>query len=116
MCSSPGETLSGIVGEAPRRHVGFPQAQKAFIERGLASAAAARKAGKYVSSVAMLRKLSRRLEKARKRETNGSTGSPFLRELIISFRDSGHVALLEIEAPRTLTLLALRLQRDEGYH
>ena len=53
--------------EAVRRNVEFRQAQKAFIERGLASAAAAKKSGRYVSSPAMLGKLSRRLEKARKR-------------------------------------------------
>ena len=62
-----GETLSGFVEEAVRRNVEFRQAQKAFIERGLASAEAARKSGKYVSSAATLGKLSRRLEKARKR-------------------------------------------------
>ena len=61
-----GETLSGFVEEAVRRNVEFRQAQKAFIERGLASAAAARKAGKYVSSAAILGKLARRVEKARK--------------------------------------------------
>jgi predicted transcriptional regulator len=61
-----GETLSGFVEEAVRRNVEFRQAQKAFIERGLASAAAARKSGKYVSSAAILGKLARRLEKARK--------------------------------------------------
>ena len=62
-----GETLSGFVEEAVRRNVEFRRAQKAFIERGLASAEAARKSGKYVSSAAMLGKLSRRLEKARRR-------------------------------------------------
>ena len=62
-----GETLSGFVEEAVRRNVEFRRAQKAFIERGLASAQAARKSGKYVSSAATLGKLSRRLEKARKR-------------------------------------------------
>ena len=62
-----GETLSAFVEESVRRNVEFRQAQKAFIERGLASAKAARKSGKYVSSVAMLGKLSRRLDKARKR-------------------------------------------------
>jgi predicted transcriptional regulator len=62
-----GETLSGFVEEAVRRNVEFRQAQKAFIERGLASAEAARKSGKYVSSAALLGKLSRRLEKARKK-------------------------------------------------
>jgi len=62
-----GETLSGFVEEAVRRNVEFRQAQKAFIERGLASGEAARKSGKYVTSTALLGKLSRRLEKARKR-------------------------------------------------
>jgi len=62
-----GETLSGFVEEAVRRNVESRQAQKAFVERGLASAEAARKSGKYVSSAAMLGKLARRLEKARKR-------------------------------------------------
>jgi predicted transcriptional regulator len=61
-----GETLSGFVEEAVRRNIEFRQAQKAFIERGLASAEAARKSGKYVSSAAILGKLSRRFERARK--------------------------------------------------
>ena len=64
-----GETLSGFVEEAVRRNVEFRQAQMAFIERGLASAEAARKSGKYVSSAAMLGKLARRLGKARKRRS-----------------------------------------------
>ncbi len=61
-----GETLSGFVEESVRRNVEFRQAQKAFIERGLASADAAKKSGKYVSSAAVLGKLARRLAKARK--------------------------------------------------
>lgn len=61
-----GETLSGFVEEAVRRNVEFRQTQKAFIERGLASAEAARKSGKYVSSAALLGKLARRLAKSRK--------------------------------------------------
>lgn len=60
-----GETLSGFVEEAIRRNVEFRQAQKAFIERGLASAAAARASGKYVSAAAVLSKLKRRIDKAR---------------------------------------------------
>ena len=43
--------------------------QAAFIARGLASAQASRKSGKYVSAAAVLGKLSRRLGKARKRST-----------------------------------------------
>lgn len=61
-----GETLSGFVEEAVRRNVAFRQAQKAFIERGLAAGKAAKKSGKYVSSTAVLGKLARRLAKARK--------------------------------------------------
>ncbi|MGH8665959.1 MAG: YlcI/YnfO family protein [Burkholderiales bacterium] len=61
-----GETLSGFVEESVRRNVEFRQSQKALIERGLASAEAARKSGKYVSAAAMLAKLDRRIEKARK--------------------------------------------------
>lgn len=61
-----GETLSGFVEESVRRNVEFRQAQKAFIERGMASSAAALKSGKYVSSAVVLGKLARRLEKVRK--------------------------------------------------
>jgi len=64
-----GETLSGFVEDAVRRNVDFRQAQKAFIERGLASGQAAKKSGAYVSAAAVLGKLSRRLEKARKGRT-----------------------------------------------
>ena len=61
-----GETLSGFVEEAVRRNVEFRQAQKTFIERGLASAETARESGKYVSSATVLGKLARRLDKVRK--------------------------------------------------
>lgn len=61
-----GETLSGFVEEAVRRNVEFRQAQQEFLERGLRSAAAAKKSGKYVSASAVLGKLGRRLDKARK--------------------------------------------------
>ena len=43
--------------------------QAAFVERGLASARASRKSGKYVPAKAVFAKLSRRLAKARKRRT-----------------------------------------------
>lgn len=61
-----GETLSGFVEEAVRRNVEFRRAQKAFVERGLASAKAAKESGKYVSSAVVLGKLARRIHKARK--------------------------------------------------
>ncbi len=67
-----GESLSGFVEEAVRRNVEFRQAQRAFIERGLAAADAAKKSGKYVSSTAVLGKLKRRLDKARKGRSTAS--------------------------------------------
>ena len=67
-----GETLSGFVEDAVRRNVEFRYAQKAFIERGLASGEAAKKSGNYVSAAAVLDKLARRVGKARK----GRTGRP----------------------------------------
>jgi plasmid stabilization system protein ParE len=42
--------------------------------------------------------------------------NPFLRELVISFGVSGFIALFEIEDERTVTILALRHQREDDYH
>ena len=64
-----GETLSGFVEDSVRRNVEFRYAQKAFVERGLAAGAAAKKSGKYVSAAAVLDKLDRRLAKSRKGRT-----------------------------------------------
>lgn len=50
------------------------------------------------------------------RKAVGGSGSPFLRELIIPFGGSGFVALFEIEDPHTVTILAVRHQREEDYH
>lgn len=50
------------------------------------------------------------------RKASGGAGSPFLRELIIPFGGSGYVALFEIESPDTVTILAVRQQREEDYH
>jgi hypothetical protein len=36
--------------------------------------------------------------------------------LLIAFGSSGYVALFEIEKPDTVTILAIRHQRDEDYH
>jgi len=41
---------------------------------------------------------------------------PFLRELIIPFGASGYVALFEIDDDRTVTILAVRHQREDDYH
>ena len=50
------------------------------------------------------------------RKALGGDGNPFLRELIIPFGGSGYVALFEIENRQTVTLLAVRHQREEDYH
>ena len=42
--------------------------------------------------------------------------NPFLRELLISFGAAGYVALFEIEDGRTVTILAIRHQREDDYH
>jgi plasmid stabilization system protein ParE len=42
--------------------------------------------------------------------------SPFLRELIIPFGASGYVALFEIDNSQTVTVLAVRHQREDDYH
>lgn len=42
--------------------------------------------------------------------------SPFLRELVIPFGHSGYVALFEIDDAATVTILAVRHQREEDYH
>lgn len=41
--------------------------------------------------------------------------NPFLRELVISFGIAGYVALFEIENDETITILAIRHQREEDY-
>jgi plasmid stabilization system protein ParE len=50
------------------------------------------------------------------RKALGGPGTPFLRELIIPFGGAGYVALFEIEGPRTVTILAVRHQREEDYY
>jgi plasmid stabilization system protein ParE len=41
---------------------------------------------------------------------------PLLREMIISFGARGYVVLFEIEDKNTVTILAVRHQREEDYH
>jgi len=43
-------------------------------------------------------------------------GNSFLRELIIPFGSTGYVALFEIESDSTVTILAVRHQREEDFH
>lgn len=42
--------------------------------------------------------------------------NPFLREIVIPFGASGHVALHEIENEETVTMLAVRHQREDDYY
>ncbi len=42
--------------------------------------------------------------------------SPFLREMVIPFGASGYVALFEIDPEETVTILAVRHQREDDYH
>ena len=43
-------------------------------------------------------------------------GNPFLRELLIPFGASGYVALFEVDDADTVTVLAVRHQREDDYH
>ncbi|WP_087633444.1 type II toxin-antitoxin system RelE/ParE family toxin [Caballeronia telluris] len=40
----------------------------------------------------------------------------YLRELVVSFGDTGYVALFEIEDELTINILAVRHQREDDYH
>jgi predicted transcriptional regulator len=62
-----GETLSGFVLDALNRNIEYRKARQEFVGRGLASAARARKTGKYVPAARVIAKLSRKLLKARQR-------------------------------------------------
>lgn len=42
-------------------------------------------------------------------------GKPFLRELVIPFGAGGYVALFEIDSRDTVSILAVRHQREEDY-
>ena len=42
--------------------------------------------------------------------------NPFLRELVIPFGAAGYVALIEIEDDETVSVLAVRHQREEDFH
>ena len=62
-----GETLSSFVLDALTRSIEYRKARQEFIARGLASAARAKKTGKYVSADRVIEKLARRLVKAKQR-------------------------------------------------
>jgi ribosome-associated translation inhibitor RaiA len=62
-----GETLSGFVLDAVTRSIEYRRSRQEFIARGLSSAAQAKKTGKYVSADRVIRKLERKLVKAKQR-------------------------------------------------
>jgi len=64
---APGETLSGFVLEALNRNIEYRKARRAFIARGLASAARAKKTGNYVPAERVIGKLARKLATAKRR-------------------------------------------------
>ena len=41
--------------------------------------------------------------------------NPFIREIVVPFGSKGYVALFEIEDEQTVTVLAVRHQREEDY-
>ena len=42
--------------------------------------------------------------------------NPFLREIVIPFGAAGYIALFEIEDSETVTILAIRHQREDDYY
>lgn len=50
------------------------------------------------------------------RKADGGENRAFLRELLIPFGNAGYIALFEIEDAKTVTILAVRHQREEDYH
>ena len=50
------------------------------------------------------------------RKAQHSELGSYLRELVIDFGSYGYVALFEITDPSTVTVLAVRHQREEDYH
>jgi hypothetical protein len=62
---APGESLSSFVHDAVTRTIEYRKVQQEFVERGLASAAKARRTGRYVSSDTALRTLRRQLGQGR---------------------------------------------------
>ena len=78
-----------------------------LLEQDLQAAAQAREAiGK---SIAFLQEFPFSCRKA-------VPDNPFLREMLIPFGSAGYVALFEIEDDKTVTILAIRHQREDDYH
>lgn len=63
-----------------------------------------------------IRKAFRSLEYMPFSFRKATSDNPFLREIVIPFGASGCVALYEIENDETVTILAVRHQREDDYH
>jgi len=63
----PGETFSAFVLDSLTRSIEYRKTRQEFIARGLASAAQAKKTGKYLSAERVIEKLARKLVRARQR-------------------------------------------------
>lgn len=63
----PGETLSALLEESLKQGIASRQAQQAFLERGLASAAKARASGHYLTTDEVLGTLEQHLQQAKER-------------------------------------------------
>ncbi len=61
----PGETLSSLMEEALRQSIAQRQAQQAFLERGLESAARAKLTNHYLSADEVFQTLEQRLQRAK---------------------------------------------------
>lgn len=77
-----------------------------LLERDLAAARRAREA--IARSIEFLQDFPFTCRKA-------TADNPFLREMLIPFGSGGYVALFEIEDNQTVTILAIRHQREEDY-
>lgn len=78
------------------------------LERDLKAARRARDA--IIKSIEFLRDFPFSCRKA-------SVETPFFRELVIPFgAEDGYVVLFEIDDNETVTILAIRHQREEDYH
>ena len=78
-----------------------------LLERDLALASRARDA--IAKCIAFLQDFPFTCRKA-------AVDTPFLRELLIPFGAAGYVALFEIDNHETVTILAIRHQREDDYH
>lgn len=78
-----------------------------LVDRNLRAARRAR--GAIAKAMELLRQFPFTCRKA-------TPDNPFLRELVIPFGSAGCVALLEIEDSETVTILAVRHQREDDYH